>query len=108
MVSISFVQYHTFLLIDFLNSFSIFIVPFLKLVSSRLKILVSLFILSGEFSWSLLGSGSSESSFYLYFSSFLSLGEKSVSTVVLDNYLYVGASLCSFCGFNIFRVRGDF
>ena len=95
MVSISFVQYHTFLLIDFLNSFSIFIVPFLKLVSSRLKILVSLFILSGEFSWSLLGSGSSESSFYLYFSSFLSLGEKSVSllwswiTIYMWEHLYV-------------------
>ena len=51
-VSSSFLQCFAFLLIPFLNSFSIFIISFLQSVSITLKRSVSLFILSGEFSWS--------------------------------------------------------
>ena len=53
----------------------------------------------------LIGSGSSASSFYLYFSYSVSLGETLLSPVVLEGYLYVGVSLCSLCGFNIFGAR---
>ena len=65
--SSSFLQQSAFLLIALLNSFSIFIIPLLNSVSVRLKKSVSLFILSREFSIS-TGSGSSASSFHLYFS----------------------------------------
>ena len=46
----SFLQQSAFLLIAFLNSFSIFIIPLLNSVSVRLKKSVSLFVLSREFS----------------------------------------------------------
>ena len=65
--SSSFLQQPAFLLIAFLNSFSIFIIPLLNSVSVRLKKSVSSFVLSREFSIS-TGSGSSASSSYLYFS----------------------------------------
>ena len=48
--SSSFLQQSAFLLIAFLNSFSIFIIPLLNSVSVRLKKSVSLFVLSREFS----------------------------------------------------------
>ena len=54
----------------------------------------------------LTGSGSSASSFYLYFSYSVSLGE--MTTVVLEGYLYVGVSLCTLSGFNTFDVRAVF
>ena len=48
--SSSFLQQSAFLLIAFLNSFSIFIIPLLNSGSVRLKKSVSLFVLSREFS----------------------------------------------------------
>ena len=58
----------------FLNSFSIFISSFLNLVSIRLKRSVSLFFQEKSLDL-LIGSGSSGSSFYLYFSCSMSIGE---------------------------------
>ena len=67
----SFLKYCTFLLIAFLNSFGIFIIPFLNSVSIKLKRSVSLFVLSGTFSCSLIFGNikdPSAFSFYWYFS----------------------------------------
>lgn len=65
-VSSLFLQYSTFLLIVFLNFFSIFIISVLKLLSIRLKRSCSLFF-QGNFLDLLIGNDSFTSLLYLYF-----------------------------------------
>ena len=94
----SFLQSPEFTLIAFLNFFSVFIISFLNLVSIRLKRSVSLFF-QGNSLDCLIGSGSSASSYYLYFFYSMNL-EKKLSTVLLEGCFYVGIPLCSLHGFN--------
>lgn len=53
----------------------------------------------------LIRNGSSASSYSLYFSYFMNLGE---ATAVLESCFYVGVFLCSVCESNVFGCMGCF
>ena len=89
----------------FLNSFSIFIIPFLNLVSLGLKGSVSLFTFSGEFTyfffffwWGIVPLLLQ----FAYISFALWVYDKHLPTVGLKGYLHVGTSLGSLFWFKLF------
>lgn len=94
--------------IAFLNSFRIFIIFFLNLEPVPLERLVSLFFQGNSVDLG-IGSGSSDSSFYLYFSHPMIEGDKlSITTMILEGRFSVRASLCSLHECDVFGARADF